>query len=227
MESFAVTYPLAHEPIIVERCVTSDDEVPSSSLVRPLRTTLQWWNDTRAYESKIIDWLRRQFHGEAYAVKLMTFFLEKFARNEPEWACKTLRVIVQQEALHAKWIGELLRRRGVEPTLLQKKERYWNEVRPYIDSFESYCAAIKLVESMALHKDIVISSHPDTPGDIREVFRRLRVDETFHAGFYGLLARPDELERMRVHHDNGMQAIGLQPGYDEDFELTDLSWLQR
>ncbi|MEY2786521.1 MAG: hypothetical protein RL277_2733 [Planctomycetota bacterium] len=176
---------------------------------RPMRTTAQWWDETRSSETRLIDWLQRQFHGEAYAVSLMHHFLALYEDDMEQWVKPNFHFIAKQEALHAKWVGQLLFKRGVQPRMLDKRERYWGEVRHHIHSFDTYCAAIHLVENMALAKDVAISAHPATPADVHEVFRRLKVDETFHAGFYGLLAKPEALEEMSVHHRRGMEAIGL------------------
>jgi hypothetical protein len=140
----------------------------------------------------------------------MHHFLALYEDDIEPWVKPNFQFIAKQEALHAKWVGHLLVKRGVQPRMLDKKERYWGEVRPHIRSFDTYCAAIHLVENMALAKDVAISAHTETPPDVHEVFRRLKVDETFHAGFYGLLARPEALEEMSVHHRRGMEAIGLR-----------------
>ena len=182
---------------------------PSVPNKRHGRTTAQWWDETRASEARLVDWLQRQFHGEAYAVSLMNHFLALYEDDIEPWVKPNFEFIVKQEALHAKWVGQLLVRRGVQPKMLEKKERYWGEVRHKIRSFDTYCAAIHLVENMALAKDVAISGHDKTPPDVHEVFRRLKVDETFHAGFYGLVAKPEALEEMWVHHRRGMEAIGL------------------
>lgn len=178
------------------------------------RTTEQWWEDVSTDESKFIDWLKKQYHGELTAGKRIAHlcsFIPLFD-GKFEWRGRILTGIVQDEVKHAKWIGELLSTRSVKPQLLDKEERYWNETLPTMNgkSFEYLCAVGHHAEVMRLDRIRLLASD-ERFADVAEVFKKILPEEEFHAALFGIMSTPADIAEAAKYHLNGMNALGLEP----------------
>jgi rubrerythrin len=176
-----------------------------------VRTSAEWWSAVKVDPVLLMDWLRKQYHGEATAAVRMRDFLARFGAQarDPRWV-NTVEEIARQEETHAEWVGELLRARGEEPSVIANKaERYWDATLPGIESWESGCAVAAHAEAMRLDRIRVIAADPDAPPDVRAVFARILPQEEFHERAFRAFASDAALTAALEGHAAGAEALGL------------------
>ncbi len=173
-----------------------------------MRTSKEWWNDTKVSETKMIEWLKNQYHGEAVASERITKFILPHLQGKYQFMVER---IADDETRHAEWVGNLLSVRGVTPEILQKEERYWKEV--ITEDFTSdgnYAAAVAAhAEEMRLERIKVIMDDEQAPYDIRKVFSDIYKDELFHAKGFKLIAGDKYYNKASENHAKGLEALGL------------------
>lgn len=174
-----------------------------------IRTSKEWWAETKASPEKLIAWLRKQYHGEVTAAeRIERYCIAKLAVDDARG--DRLRVIADQERQHAEWVAQLLRTRGEMPQLLPTKpERYWTRALAAMHSFEDAAGVAHHAETMRLERIWVIAADLDAPFDIRETFARILQDERWHAAAFKALAGPQAVERTAQAHQQGAAAIGF------------------
>lgn len=174
------------------------------------RTSEEWWHEVKNNPDELLRWLENQFHGEQTAVERITSFAAEYAEPDTRnW--KILHRIAEQEEQHAVWVGDLLRARGVEPALMIKDERYWDETLGGIEGFESGAAVAAHAEAMRLERIEVIAADEDAPDDIRAVFAAILPEERFHERAFREMAGADAMIEAFEAHQMGRAAIGLVP----------------
>jgi rubrerythrin len=114
---------------------------------------------------------------------------------------------MHQEALHGKWVKELLDARGVKPEKdADSTRRYWNEVLPAVDSFEKATAAAYNAENMRLFRIREIAADIAAPADIRETFQRILPHEEWHEVAFAEMKGNADLTEF---HNKGLAALSL------------------
>lgn len=174
-----------------------------------MKTTQQWWDEVSNDEEKMIDWLKDQHHGEVTAAKRISEIAARFKLEE--WQQKQISQVVADEMKHSIWVGWLLKKRGIGTYDLHKEERYWNQTLPAvdeIDTFEYFCAVAHHAEVMRLDRIRLLAADKRFD-DIAKTFSDIIVDEKYHAKIFGVMSTPEDIERSRANHKNGMNAIGL------------------
>lgn len=172
------------------------------------RTSAVWWAEVRGDRAKLLEWLRKQYHGEMLAAERVRKFRDDFVPSESKWFA-TLGTIAEQEATHAEWVGELLRNRGDTPQLQDKEERYWSVVLRDASTQADLAAAAAHAEEMRLERILVIAHDPSADADIREVFLRIEPEERFHAKAFRAMAGEAAMGRAIAAHEAGMAAINV------------------
>lgn len=171
-----------------------------------MRTSKQWWTETKNDPDKMISWLKDQYHGEITAAIRVGRIAKRFKN-------KTLQTIADQELQHAEWIEKLLTTRGVQGEILEKTERYWEQTLQFIDLDESSLTEIAAVgshaENMRLERIEVIACDNEAPADIRETFQKIWPQEEFHALAFFQMTTKDCLEVAYENHIEGQNALGL------------------
>ncbi|MFO0612681.1 MAG: hypothetical protein U0414_08845 [Polyangiaceae bacterium] len=173
-----------------------------------LRDSRTWWEATRREERALVAWLLDQYRGEATAAGRIEMLRDAFAEPGTR-AHVVLGVIAGQERRHAVWVGDLLTARGVQPTVLPKRERYWAPTLEAIHDLETGCAIGAHSERMRLERIEVIAADPFAPEDVCAVFRRILPEERFHARAFAELAGARALDETRAAHARGRRALGL------------------
>lgn len=107
----------------------------------------------------------------------------------------------------------MLTARGLETKILDKESRYWNKTIPSIDSFESGAAVAAHAEEMRLERIKIIASDDSVDNDIRETFKRILIDEVFHARAFRSMAGDKSFTEATENHKQGMIEIGLIPSF--------------
>ncbi|MCA9309021.1 ferritin-like domain-containing protein [Candidatus Saccharibacteria bacterium] len=178
-----------------------------------LTTSEVWWDKVKDNELLLNDWLRKQYHGEVTAADRINSFAEQYAEDGSR-AQRLLGIIASQETDHARWVGDLLVARGIEPVVLEKEERYWDSTLPQIASFATGAAVAAHAEHMRLERIRTISADPSAPADIKRVFDRILPQEVFHERAFTSLAGEEAMQDTQAAHELGRVSIGLFP---EDF----------
>lgn len=174
-----------------------------------MKTTAQWWAEVSNDDSKMINWLKAQYHGEvtaSFRIAEMITTYNVTGKNK-----ETLERIVTDEQIHAQWVRCLLETRGITAEVLDKEERYWNATMPKaveVNTFEYMCAVAHLAETMRLDRITLLASD-ERFADIADIFSRILPDEEFHAKAFGDMSTPEDIENAREYHNIGMNALGL------------------
>ena len=169
----------------------------------------EWWTLTKSDPSKLLKWLKDQYHGEVTAATRMRELILVYPANH-KWKA-TVERIAKQEETHAEWVGNLLITRGVQPEVLQKHERYWENTLKQITDWDTGCAVAAHAEAMRLERIRVICNDPDTPIDIKKVFGKILPKEEFHEKAFRSFTTDDAMKRTLDGHLAGMNELGLVP----------------
>lgn len=172
-----------------------------------MKTSKQWWDETKADPVKVNNWLQQQYTGEITAAGRIVDFGDKYAATDKEK--KILNFIADQERTHADWIKTLLVTRGIEPKLSNPNKRYWKEALPGISDFATGAAVAAHAEAMRLDRIRVISDDEQAPADIRFTFMKILKDEIGHERMFRQLSNPAALEATLGHHEAGAKSLGL------------------
>lgn len=176
-----------------------------------MKTSKEWWDETRDDEVKLIDWLQKQWRGEVTAGQRIMKFAEQFAvpgSND----YKVLDAIASQERTHASWIQRLLEARGIrvdESEVLNAEQRYWAETLPGITDFATGAAVAAHAEGMRLERIRAIAYDPNAPADIRNTFVKILKDEEWHESAFTKLSNNEAMCATKNNHEAGMKVLGL------------------
>lgn len=165
-----------------------------------LKSSKQWWEETKADVTKLENWLQRQCHGEKMAYIRIGELAERFKN-------KTLRIVADQEYQHHVWVADYLAWSGI-PQLEEHQERYWSEVNLEFENLEQAAAVGHHAEMMRLERIKIIAEDEDYPV-LAEIFQKILKDELFHAEAFKNLTTEEELEIAKIDHEQGMIALGL------------------
>ena len=171
------------------------------------RTSQEWWDATKHNHQALVKWLKDQYHGERMAAVRIDQAFKGFELSILRRSLVTR--VAREEAVHARWIGELLYNRGVEPAILDKEERYWSAVGVDMSTAEDVAAIAHHAETMRLERIRAIVEDPHTADDIRAVFKRILPMEVKHAKWFEFLTTPQHLAKHLDNHKAGRQALGL------------------
>lgn len=172
-----------------------------------LKESRQWWKETRADPEKLNTWLQRQYVGELAAVNLLSEVLMRFGPEMTQKQWNTVKVILDQEMKHAKWIHDLLRSRNIEvPVATDARERYWSKVYKGVNTLKDAMAAAENAENMRLWR-IVAIAESSGPYDIVDVFEKILPDEEFHERAFHSFADDEARARMKPYHGAGMELL--------------------
>lgn len=175
-----------------------------------MKTTAQWWDEVSQDPEKMVDWLKDQFHGEITAAARIRGMVKQYNVTNPSHI-ETIKLIADDELVHASWVKKLLIDRGIKAEVLDKEERYWNSTLPEAEkmgTFSYMCAVAHLAETMRLDR-IELLAKDERFKDIAEVFSRIIPDELFHAEAFKMMSNVDDIAHARKFHDIGCNAIGL------------------
>lgn len=188
-----------------------------------MKTSQQWWSETKADPAKLNEWLRRQYRGEMRAAKKLKELAED-CEKKLRWKddgraefnqrhVQTLWMIAQDEAQHAVWIYGLLQKRGItaREDSANSENRYWSAVQvDHYTGFLRTMAAGAHAEKMRLDRIEAIAFDDDAPEDVRLTFTKILSDELFHERAFRQMAGPMAMEAQLQSHLDGMRLLGLE-----------------
>jgi rubrerythrin len=172
-----------------------------------MKTSKQWWQETKTDSAKLNAWLLKQYTGEVTAAQRILDLRDKFKAIGSDH--KILTFIANQEQKHAMWILELLQNRGIEPEIGDPNKRYWKETLQGIEDLETGAAVGAHAEAMRLDRIREIAYDVTAPHDIVTKFSKILIDEIGHEKMFRKLSSPEALEATRANHESGAAALGL------------------
>lgn len=176
-----------------------------------MKTSKQWWQETKAEQGKLAEWLQRQWRGEVTAAYRILRLAGYVDQDSAEY--KILEKIADQERQHAQWIEELLQNREITvpvDDIRNAERRYWSMTLPSITDFITGAAVAAHAEKMRLERIKEIASDESAPEDIRSVFKKILVDEIWHESAFRNLSTAEAMQAMQGNHELGRQALGLE-----------------
>ena len=173
-----------------------------------MKTTSEWWAETKADPEKLAHWLRRQYVGEMAAVNLLSELLITYGGQATESECDKVHKVMCQEATHAKWMKRLMEGRKIDPEVGATAERrYWSEVKPAVNSFQEGCAAGYHAEHMRLERIRCIASDTDPAvADLAETFAKILPHEMWHERVFDEMRQGQTLTQ---YHEKGLEKLNL------------------
>ena len=173
-----------------------------------MKTSQEWWDETKKSPEKLVNWLKNQYHGEAVASERIRQFILPNMEGKFQFMVEK---IADDEDRHAQWIGRLLENRGITAEILKKEERYWKEVMTEdFTSDGNYAAAVAAhAEEMRLERIKVIMEDTEADVDIVDTFKNIYKDELFHAKGFKLIAGDEYYSKASENHAKGLEALGL------------------
>lgn len=165
-----------------------------------MKTSQEWWNETKADLPKLNLWLQRQCFGEEHAYERIMILAEKFGNP-------VLHKIALDEFAHHHWIKRYLEEAGI-PLLTEHKERYWNEINLKFENVTQVAAVGYHAEMMRLERIRIIANDETIP-KLSDLFKRILIDEEYHAKAFKKLTTEEELEIAKIDHEQGMIELGL------------------
>lgn len=174
-------------------------------------TTQQWWDRVSNSNEEMVKWLKAQYHGEATAEIRIRQSIQDYKLDPNSLEARIITSIADDEAKHTVWVKKLLTTRGITADILQKEERYWNEVLPKVleeNTFTYFCAVGHLAETMRLDRISLLASD-NRYLDIAKVMTDIYPDELFHARAFKEMSTASNISKAREFHNIGMNAIGL------------------
>lgn len=179
-----------------------------------MKSSQQWWDEVKASPELLINWLKRQYHGERTAHDRMQRVLQLIGPEGLTYSQRRGLVnISHQELQHAEWIGELLLARGVHPTIMSEEDsRYWAEAisdEAVLSDQDKVFAIGAHAELMRLERIKVIAFDGDAPADIREVFSKILPEEVMHESFFRHHCSEEAYLAAAEGHEKGALALGL------------------
>jgi len=173
-----------------------------------MKTSQQWWEETKSSHEKLVAWLEKQYTGEVTAATRILDLRDKFHASGLNH--RMLTFIAEQEQKHAIWIAELLANRGVgQPEVGDPNRRYWKETLKGIEDFETGCAVGAHAEAMRLDRIRAIAMDESAPKDIRETFQKIQVEEVGHERLFRTMSTPEAMAATLHNHEAGAAALGL------------------
>jgi rubrerythrin len=180
-----------------------------------LKTSQEWWDDTKSNPQAIASWLQRQLAGELSAVALISSAMLKFVHQLTAEQTKVLTRIVTDEIKHANWIRELLEDRGIPPAEHNAHDRYWLEILNQAQCLNDLFQAGAQAEAMRLQRIEAIADTDEGLAeqldieDIVDVFYRIWRDEEFHAKAFKRLQGQYNNEAVKNAHEQGLVSLEL------------------
>lgn len=165
-----------------------------------MKTSQEWWDETKADEEKLNLWLQRQCYGEEHAYNRIIALAEQFGNP-------TLHKIALDEFAHFHWIKRYLTDHNI-PLLMEHNERYWKEINLQFENVNQIGAVGYHAEAMRLERIKVIAADETMP-ELAALFTRIMHDEEFHVTAFKALTTEEEIEIAKIDHEQGMIALGL------------------
>lgn len=176
------------------------------------KTTIEWLQEVKSSEQKLIGWLQRQYVGEMLAAERIS----ELAYRTPTSTARTIvERIADDERNHSTWIRDLLTTRNIPlPHVTYENTRYWKPMIEdgMLDGAQDFSVVTALghhAETMRLIRIKALAEDEEIDADIRDTFSRILKDEIFHAAAFAKLSTPEDIANTAEMHQRGLDCLGL------------------
>ena len=174
------------------------------------RITEKWWQACLEDKEKLEHWLVSLYNNEKDAEERFLDFANKYCDEDKE-AYDTFVNIASQEKNHAILVEKILIDRGISLyNKSSKNGRYWRNTLPCICDKETSAAIGAYAEGLSLKRMRVIIRNENTPQDLKELFKVIEPEESYHAKALTGIAKKNGMDKVRDCHDKGLEALGLK-----------------
>jgi hypothetical protein len=164
------------------------------------KTSQQWWDSIKLDSTKLIEWLKSQYHGKILTAQRIRESIVLNLEPDDNATRNICNRIAREEEAHALWIRELLANRGRIAEILDRQEHYWDFLTPIPKGNAEYAVGVAAhAQQMHLDRIKIIIHDESTYTDVRDTFRRIYKDEVFHARAFKNIANTYYNEVSAVH----------------------------
>lgn len=175
-----------------------------------LKLTKDWWHECLKNNEKLEHWLVGLYNNEKDAEERFIDFANTYCKDDLS-AYNIFRNIAKQEANHALLVEKVLLNREIELYYKSPKNgRYWRNTLPCICDKETAAAIGAYAEGLSLARMRIIIKDPNTPQDIKEMFKVIEPEESYHAKILESIATKYGMKNVKDCHDKGLEALGLK-----------------
>ena len=172
--------------------------------------TIEWWAKCLNDTDKLNRWLVSLYNNEKDAEDRFIDFANTYCGDDKD-AYNVFLEIAEQERQHAVLVKDLAAKRGVEIYEQSSKDgRYWSNVLQCAKDLKTSAAVGAYAESLSLGRMRVIIAEESTPEDIREMFKVIEPEESYHAEELARIAGKYGMSEVKECHDDGLEALGLK-----------------
>lgn len=174
------------------------------------KLTENWWKKCLDDKEKLEHWLVSLYNNEKDAEERFKDFANKYCEVGSE-EYNVFMEISEQEANHAVLVERVILNRGA--TIYQKSSkdgRYWRNTLPCICDKKTAAAIGAYAESLSLNRMRVIIKDEQTPEDLKEMFKVIEPEESYHAKSLKKIATKYGMDKVKDCHDKGLDELGLK-----------------
>lgn len=174
------------------------------------KITEEWWDKCLNDSEKLEHWLVGLYNNEKDAEDRFIDFANTYCKDDPE-AYKIFYEIAEQENNHAKLVEKVLINRNI--SLYEKSTkngRYWRNTLPCVCDKLTAAAIGAYAEGLSLKRMRVIINNKETPNDLREMFKVIEPEESYHAKVLQKIATKYGMKSVKDCHDKGLEELGLK-----------------
>lgn len=175
-----------------------------------LKITKKWWSDCLNNPEKLEHWLVALYNNEKDAEHRFIEFANEYCEGDKE-AYDTFMFIADQERTHAVLVEYVLMNRNIAKYEKSSKDgRYWRNTLPCIVDKQSAAAIGAYAEGLSLRRMRVIINDDNTPTDLKNLFRIIEPEESYHAKALEKIATKYGMKNVKDCHDKGLEELGLK-----------------
>ena len=172
--------------------------------------TEKWWHECLNNKEKLEHWLVSLYNNEKDAEERFLSFANEYCSDDPE-AYAIFIIIAEQERNHAVLVDKILQNRIIEKHEKSSKNgRYWRNTLSCIVDKKTAAAIGAYAEGLSLSRMRVIIADKNTPNDIKELFKIIEPEESYHAKSLRAIATIHGMKNVKDCHDKGLEELGLK-----------------
>ena len=172
--------------------------------------TEKWWVACLNDKEKLEHWLVSLYNNEKDAEQRFIEFANEYCTEDKE-AYDIFIIIAGQESNHAVLVEKILEARGIEKYEKSSKDgRYWRNTLKCVCDKKTASAIGAFAEGLSLARMRVIIADKNTPEDLKELFKIVEPEESYHAMILRKIATKHGMDSVRDCHDKGLEELGLK-----------------
>ena len=172
--------------------------------------TENWWKKCLANPEKLEHWLVSLYNNEKDAEERFKNFAIDYCINDKE-AFDIFNFIAEQERQHAILVEEILKNRNIDLYEKSSKDgKYWRNTIPCIVDMKTAAAIGAYAEGLSLKRMRVIIADSNTPEDLKNLFKVIEPEESYHAKVLEKIATKYGMKEVKDCHDKGLIELGLK-----------------